>query len=591
MSARVVVAVGLRNRIMLLVALGVLVATAPLGVMGLAMVRAATDRVLAERLVMARTTAEHIDQELAQGWRSLNGLSARLSPHLARSDFRALRRELAVSYLQMPLFSGGIAYLDRGSKIRVAEPEEAVLFEPLARSPLLQQVLTSGRPQASSLIRRADGRPVVFFAVPVFDGPQWIAGALLGAIDLTTPALFTFIRGLPIGETGHAVLVGPDGIVLAGTDPDEVFSRNEHPDFFARLIAEGRPLVGASEERREPKGRSPLHLMAFAPLASAPWGLGIGQSEAETFGPLWRLRDRVLLFEVVVLAVALLFAWLDTGAVVAPLRLLQRGAERIAAGDLAQRIEVRRGDELGALGQSFETMRLRLLRSLEENARLQERLRSVAMVEERERIAREMHDSVGQVLGYVNTKVQAVHALVSQGQIPEALAHLEELELAARSVYADLREAILSLRTTTGPDRRLIPVLADYTRRFTELSGVDTRLVVEIDEVEFPPTTEVHLIRIVQEALTNVRKHAAARHAVVRLAARGGAIVVAVEDDGVGIGGKAAPPTAGFGLQTMRERAEAIGGTMTVGVRAGGGTVVEVVLPGMEEGRRARAAG
>lgn len=417
-------------------------------------------------------------------------------------------------------------------------------------------------------------------------------GAIAGIIDLNQPTLGAFIRGLAVGRSGHATIVGRDGTVLASTESDELFTREEHPDHFAALIADGRSAVGPAQDVAGPGHHHLRHVMAFAPLEAVPWGIGIGQSEEETFGPIGRLRNRIVVFETAVLLVAMLLAWWDTTAVIRPLRLLQRATERIAEGDLTQVIEVRRGDELGTLARSFEAMRGRLLESLEENARLQEQLQAVAMVEERERLAREMHDSVGQVLGYVNTKAQAVRTLVNSGRTREAEAQLIQLEEAAREVYADLREAILSLRTVTGPDRPLLPTLREYVQRFTEQTGVETALVVDerTARLTYPTTTEAHLLRIVQEALTNVRKHAAASRATVRVGMRGDSVVITVEDDGLGIGSRK-DGTRGYGLQTMRERAEAIGSVLEVRPGRDKGTVVEIVIPLQEGAARAPVAG
>jgi len=218
-----------------------------------------------------------------------------------------------------------------------------------------------------------------------------------------------------------------------------------------------------------------------------------------------------------------------------------------------------------------------------ENARLQERVQSVAVLDERERIAREIHDGVGQVLGYVNTKAQAVKVLLDAGKTTEAQAQLAQLEEAAREVYADLREAILGLRTEISPERQLMPALQEYVRRFGEASGIVTELIVEGDPARYAilPTTELHLIRIIQEALTNVRKHAMARRAAVQFLERNGILTVSVTDDGQGFDpvqsrGGTLPR---FGLQTMRERAEAIGGTFSIRTRDGPGTEVVVQLP------------
>lgn len=588
---------GLRNRIMLLVALGLLVATAPLALMGLGMVRVATARILEERLAVAQATADHLSDRLSQGWWQLDQLAAWAGDGLRRGDPERVRADFAAIVPQMPLFSGGVFLADRLGRVVVEDVPVAALLPQLARLRAVREALATGRHQTEHVIGSPGGPggpALVVFAAPMFRSVGEAEGVVVGIIDLNQPTLLQFIKGLAMGSSGHAVIVAADGTVLASTQTPELFTREEHPEFFAALINAGKAMVGPAEDGDHPAPRE-THVMAFAPVQAAPWGVGIGQSADETFGPLRRFRDRLIVFETVILLGAVVSAWLDTSAVIRPLRILQRGAERIAEGDLAQRIDVRRSDEIGALSRSFETMRLRLQQSLEENTRLQERLQSVAMVEERERLAREMHDSVGQVLGYVNTKAQAVRALLDAGKPAEAEAQLTQLEQAAREVYADLREAILSLRTATGPERRLLTTLADYARRFTEQTGVDTSIVVEGEpsRFEFSPTVEAHLIRIVQESLTNVRKHAAARRATVRFAGRGGAAVITVEDDGVGIaaGGALPPRPPGFGLQTMGERAHAIGGAMTIAARSDGGTAVEIVLPAGTGGRDARLAG
>lgn len=587
----------LRNRIMLLVAIGLLVATVPLGVMGLAMVRTATDRVLDERLAMARATASQLSEQMAQGWSTLDRLSAQITPIVRAGDLGALTDAFTGGPSQTHLFSGGIVLSDRQGRLIRQWPGDPSLVLSLPHSlAVFRDVLASGRARSSGLVRTNQGVPVAIFAVPVYGRPEEAISVLGGIIDLSRPTLLPFIDGLAQGATGHAAIVAINGTVLASTQSAELFTQEEHPEFFRALIAQGKARVSSTDDPAPTGGHEDRHVMAFAPLATVPWGLGVGQSESETFGPIRRLRDRIIAFELVVLLAALTFAWLDTSAVAGPLRQLKVAAERIAGGDLARSVQVRRSDEIGALAESFETMRLQLLRSLEENARLQERVQSMAMLEERERIAREMHDSVGQVLGYVNTKAQAVKVLLDSSKIPEAQAQLVQLEEAARNVYADLREAILNLRTATSPEQRLIPSLQGYVKRFTELSGVETQLDVGNDPARygFSPTAELHLFRIIQEALTNVRKHSMAHRAWVRFGKQESATLVTVTDDGVGLDSSRVRSgiLQGFGLQTMRERAEEIGGTFTIRHRDGAGTEVEVRLPAQEGGElNARVAG
>lgn len=219
-----------------------------------------------------------------------------------------------------------------------------------------------------------------------------------------------------------------------------------------------------------------------------------------------------------------------------------------------------------------------------ENARLHRQIQALAVTEERERIAREMHDSLAQVLGYVNTKAQATEALLGSGQTERAIAQLGQLSAASRAAYADVREAILGLRASLGEDRTFIQTLAEYLQQWREQSGIGVDLATvpaEGFEPRLSPNGEVQLLRIIQEALANVRKHSGATQAWVRLVMEQDSLQATIEDNGAGFDpdalGRATLPR--FGLSTMRERAEAIGGTLTIISEAGTGTTVTVRLP------------
>jgi nitrate/nitrite-specific signal transduction histidine kinase len=217
------------------------------------------------------------------------------------------------------------------------------------------------------------------------------------------------------------------------------------------------------------------------------------------------------------------------------------------------------------------------------NALLHERVRELAIVEERERIAREMHDGLAQVLGYVNTKAFAIRRLLRDGNSPAAEEMLAQLEEAARELYADVREGVLALRTTSPHSRGLAESICDYAVRFEQMTGIEARC--EIDQpargMRLPEMTEIQVIRIVQEALTNVRKHADAGIATIEMTANGSTLRVVVSDDGRGFDvdatGAGEPPH--FGLETMHERAESAGGELTVVSTPGGGTAVTVEVP------------
>ena len=215
-----------------------------------------------------------------------------------------------------------------------------------------------------------------------------------------------------------------------------------------------------------------------------------------------------------------------------------------------------------------------------DNAHLHEQVADLAVAQERLRIAHEMHDGLAQVLGYVNTKVQAAEMYLKREKTAEAGAQLRELATSARQAYSDVRESIVGLRTLPGPTRSLADVLREYLDRWEEMSRVSTALRIDA-AVQLRPSQELQVVRIVQEALTNVRKHAKATHARVELTREAGKLVVLVADDGLGF--NAAARARGefpqFGLSTMRERAESIGGTLSVSSAPGSGTRVRFELP------------
>ncbi|MFQ5913699.1 MAG: GAF domain-containing sensor histidine kinase [Nitrospinota bacterium] len=217
-----------------------------------------------------------------------------------------------------------------------------------------------------------------------------------------------------------------------------------------------------------------------------------------------------------------------------------------------------------------------------ENARLQEKLHNMALIEERQRIAREMHDGLAQDLGFLHMKFGQVEQMVRSEQIPDSIGELKEMKKVTREAYEDVRQSILGLRSMTSRSHGLVPTLVEYIGNFEDRTAIAVDLKVVGEETpRLPPGTEIQLIRIIQEALANVRKHAATKHASVTFSVEGQLAKILVQDEGVGFDLEAQghPPKYSFGLETMRERVEAIGGTFAITTAPGQGTTVEVKLP------------
>jgi signal transduction histidine kinase len=215
-----------------------------------------------------------------------------------------------------------------------------------------------------------------------------------------------------------------------------------------------------------------------------------------------------------------------------------------------------------------------------DNSHLHMRLNDLAVAEERLRIAHEMHDGLAQVLAYVNTKAQAVKAFLRNGRPDEAAQQLDQLAAAAREVYADVRESIIGLRSAAVPGRTISDALQDYVNTWQAHAGVECDLKIE-GVPRLTPNAQLQALRIVQESLTNIRKHANATRASLTIEQSASTLRITIEDNGSGFKpgelGRSEFPR--FGLSTMRERAETIGGRFQLDSVPGSGTRVTVELP------------
>ncbi len=217
-----------------------------------------------------------------------------------------------------------------------------------------------------------------------------------------------------------------------------------------------------------------------------------------------------------------------------------------------------------------------------ENARLYQQVRYLTVLEERDRLAREMHDNLAQELGYIDLKTTITKDLLANGQLEEAEASLVELKRVTREAYTDTREAIFSLRNVLSQGAELVPVLREYLAEYRAHYGLDARVVVQDESLAaFRPEAGVQIHRIIKEALTNVRKHAKATRAWIRFEREGDRIRITVEDNGRGFDpvGLERDGRQRFGIQIMRERAESIGGSLEFVSQANQGTRVVIRVP------------
>ncbi len=231
----------------------------------------------------------------------------------------------------------------------------------------------------------------------------------------------------------------------------------------------------------------------------------------------------------------------------------------------------------------FVEILFRVLRRLQTEALAREQDIQImsAVMQERERLSRELHDGAAQLVAHMLLRLDTIKDLVEADRPQEAGAELERLHGLADEIYEDIGEAITGLRTNMM-ERGLIRTLQDYIDQFEERHQIPTKLRTDDVADQIAPLAALQIFRFIQEALTNVRKHAAAQEATVTLISDGsGQLRVVIADDGQGFipgtqqNGKARP----LGLTSMRERVEALGGTFHVNSQPGSGTQVTATIP------------
>jgi signal transduction histidine kinase len=205
-----------------------------------------------------------------------------------------------------------------------------------------------------------------------------------------------------------------------------------------------------------------------------------------------------------------------------------------------------------------------------ENARLFSRVREISIDEERKRLARELHDGVAQALTHLRFELDfmARHG----GQTPDAVKReIERLARVVNRAAGDVRSMIFGLRSSVSAEG-IVGSLRAYLSDLRGLGGPD--IVFEArGEVRLQAGVEAEIFRIAQEAVSNAIRHASASEVRVTLIAGASSLRLVVEDDGVGMRGRrSVTPRGGVGLDAMRERTEAIGASINLGERPGGGT-------------------
>ncbi|MBN2085127.1 MAG: sensor histidine kinase [Anaerolineales bacterium] len=293
----------------------------------------------------------------------------------------------------------------------------------------------------------------------------------------------------------------------------------------------------------------------------------VGLSAGALFGPL-AITTLVLL--PCMIPLGLIFSFVTASGFTRRLRRLSEVSLALADGDLSRRVADDSGDEIGLLSRRFNRM-------AEELQADTVRLRDLAAVEERQRLARDLHDGIKQNL--FGTSLAAAAAVNLLDTDPEA-SREKMLEAAEhnRRAQGEMKVLLEELRPAGFGECGLPAALKEYLTAFGGQHGMETAWTSS-GSADLPPDRQQALFRITQEALTNVRRHAHAQRVSIDFSAEADAITLRIEDDGKGFDSNAAPSPAAMGLQGIRGRLAEFGGVLEIESSPGSGTRLVIRLP------------
>lgn len=297
---------------------------------------------------------------------------------------------------------------------------------------------------------------------------------------------------------------------------------------------------------------------------------------------------------------------------VQPLKALLAGVHQMDDGNLDVKVQVRYHDEVGSLASSFNRMATQMrtlvtglearvaertqgLKLINENLRaemesreaaqalIMTQQRTMAVLDERERMGRELHDGLGQVLGYINLESQTSQTFITNNQLTAAQTSLQKISQLSQSAHNDIRNFILGLRSPVSSEDFFV-TLERYLRQFSDDFGIQAILSIPAGAKAnlFAPTVEEQVLHILQEALANVRKHASAHKVEILFSIADGHVQIIISDDGVGFEiSQSIIEEEGrhFGLKMMQERGRLVGGHVELRSAPGQGTKILVYIP------------
>ncbi len=395
-------------------------------------------------------------------------------------------------------------------------------------------------------------------------------------------ALYSVTIPLTFNGSDQVFIVGVDGVLLGSNPPDLLGSSTiGHPVNMQAIPGLAAPLQAALRGEEEidslytlpgPDERVIMAIPVWDEAHDRVLGVMVGVGEFPTVQSVLSsiipiMGISFLVFTLIAGVAGTIYGSVAARGLSARLDLLSEGTYAWSKGDFTQLVEDASGDEIGQLAYNLNQMALQLQNLLDTRSQLR-------VVEERNRLARDLHDSAKQLAFAAAAQISAARKLMPQNPVA-AQVSIEEAERLIDDLRRELTILIEELRPAALEGKGLVLALREYAENWSRQNKVELHVNPQ-NERRLPLDVEQMIFRIIQEALANVARHSQASIVEIRLVYSKLEIICTIKDDGIGFNPEKI--SDGFGIRSMQERANALGGAVTFESAPGKGTRISVTV-------------
>lgn len=424
----------------------------------------------------------------------------------------------------------------------------------------------------------ADSSVHLFIASPLVSEQQSSFGFIV--FEIRPSAINNMMRSNQVingmGKSGEVYLVGPDSLMRSES---RFFEKSIlRTPVYTETVRKAYETSEGTHLKKDYRGIPTLSSFSHLSITGLNWVIIAEMDKKEAMKPVYKLANEIVFLSIFITLILFIVSYIISRTITSPIIELKDATIRVQKGDLDPVLHIKSNDELGELTENFNLM-ISQLKANQLELRIKESKMYTSFLDgqedERQRLSRELHDGLGQMI--VATKLKA-ETMVNKGSGIDS-DNIYRLRLMFDSLVDEVRGISNNLMPLVLQEFGLELALKQLCKEIEKHSNINVVFDSQVSNPQFDKRITTYVFRIAQEALNNAVKHADANEIYMALIGNEKAISLTVQDDGIGINTENNPNPNGRGLNSMRERVRLLNGIMDISKGANNGTIVSVKIP------------